>query len=115
MWDQRLAHGTAPNTSRTCRMAQYIKAGLRSKTFPVDNSASIDNSRDSSDSGKTNRVNDNSASTSTSTNVPVSSRLLRRSTALDYILRQNNARDIVTPLGEKLFALDVLEQVSPPN
>ncbi len=113
VWDQRVAHGTAPNTSSTCRMAQYIKAGLRSKTFPVDNSASIDCSRDSSNSGETGMVNNISSSSSTS--IPVSSRLLRRSTALDYILRQNNARDIVTPLGEKLFALDVLEQVSPPS
>eukprot|EP01032_Pedospumella_encystans_P011855 gene11855-13752_t len=97
VWDQRVAHGTAPNTSSTCRMAQYLKAGLRTKTFPVDRASSIDGT------GGGDAIND-----SESISVPASSRLLRRSTALDYILRQNNARDIVTPLGEKLFALDVL-------
>ena len=78
-------------------MAQYLKAGLRSKTFPVDKASSIDVTV----SGDANNDSDTPS-------VPVSSRLLRRSTALDYILRQNNARDNVTPLGEKLFALDVL-------
>ena len=101
VWDQRVAHGTAPNTSSTCRMAQYLKAGLRSKTFPVERAAGIDGTGTGTGSGEAS-IDSNAPS------VPVSSRLLRRSAALDYILRQNNARDIVTPLGEKLFALDVL-------
>ena len=44
----------------------------------------------------------------TNTKQAVSARLLRRSTALDHILRAHSARDLVTPLGETLFALDVL-------
>ncbi len=34
LWDQRLLHGTAPNFSTRCRLAQYLKAGPRSSTYP---------------------------------------------------------------------------------
>jgi hypothetical protein len=29
-------HGTAPNKSRRCRLAQYLKAAPRNSTFPLD-------------------------------------------------------------------------------
>ena len=38
----------------------------------------------------------------------VPSRLLRRSAALEALLRQHGARALVTPLGEVLFGVDVL-------
>lgn len=146
VWDQRVAHGTAPNTSRSCRMAQYLKAFLRQPSFPSGAGNSVgagkvsDNSRrneggdDVSDGAEGSNsemskdldsrgtrpskegINSETNSLSATDNnnnlnpVPqgVSQRLLRRSTALDYILKQNHSRDIVTPLGETLFALDVL-------
>lgn len=33
IWDQTVMHGTAPNFSEHCRLAQYIKAYSRKKVF----------------------------------------------------------------------------------
>ena len=97
VWDQRVAHGTAPNASPRCRMAQYLKAFLRSTSFPSTHCAGGEKVGDTAGPGGEKEKEKQ-----------VSRRLLRRSRALDYILRQNGARDVVSPLGETLFALDVL-------
>jgi len=100
IWDQRLAHGTAPNSSRNCRMAQYLKAFPRRATFP----------RTPIPAGaKREAVERSVAVGEGEQQVVVSARLLRRSRALEALLRQHGARELVTPLGEVLFGLDVLK------
>lgn len=103
IWDQRVAHGTAPNQSSRCRMAQYLKAFPRSLTFPCTplsapqggaggaGGAGSELKRGVEHKGKV-----------------VSARLLRRSLAVDALLRQSGARQLVTSLGETLFGLDVV-------
>jgi hypothetical protein len=99
VWDQRVAHGTAPNRSTRCRMAQYLKAFPRSTTFPT---APIPEGAKGPQLPRSTGV----------AGEEVSTRLLRRSLAVDALLRQSGARDLVTPLGETLFGLDVLRDVA---
>ena len=157
IWDQTVAHGTAPNHSTNCRMAQYLKAFPRSKTFasPASRAAAdADAAADAaiaqqvqglhSDSIVTNPLREEhvghvfTAATAaadacnnnisagadvnartagsvisplTNSNAPrpeLSNRLLRRSDAVNKILKENNIRNIVTPLGETLFGLDLI-------
>lgn len=74
-------HGTSPNRSKKCRMAQYAKAGPRHCIYPQN----------------------------PITNAP-NPRLLLRSTSLKKQLELNEADQLVTPeLGKFLFGLDILE------
>ena len=146
MWDQRVAHGTAPNASASCRMAQYLKAFSRSKTFPVSSSsvgggagsagAETVCSESNNNSVHRNKVEEEDDASTGAYNVDsdinnvvhehngpcnavrddvtavkgkTSVRLRRRSAALEKLLKENNARDVVSELGKTLFGLDVLE------
>lgn len=135
IWDQRVAHGTAPNQSSVCRMAQYLKAFLRSEAFPVTpiqthsqtlsavaaggetehggDGHSDGHSITASAAAVCAAKEDGGASSCDGSEVrspqgAVSERLRRRSEAVHQLLVQHNARDLVTPLGETLFGLDIL-------
>ena len=83
IWDQRLLHGTAPNHSSNCRMAQYMKVGSRHLTFPSSNTT------ESPDMGN--------------------ARLTRRALMLSDQLMKSQAMDAVDELGRRVFALDILD------
>jgi hypothetical protein len=80
-------------------MAQYLKAFPRSATFP----------RTPIPAGAKGEAVERGVAVSGREQSVVSARLLRRSTALDALLRQYGARELVTPLGEGLFGLDALK------
>eukprot|EP01038_Epipyxis_sp_PR26KG_P012397 gene12397-16628_t len=86
IWDQTVAHGTAPNNSTKCRMAQYVKAFSRSQTCHA--MSAYDQSI-------------NMASN-------VDERLHRRACLLTRCLEESGALNEVTPLGRSVFGLDVL-------
>lgn len=71
-------HGTAPNKSRRCRLAQYLKAGPRHSTFPLGHDE------------------------------VTNARLLKRSQNLKIFLEQSVHRGDISPLGVFLFGLDIL-------
>lgn len=71
-------HGTSPNESARCRLAQYLKAGPRNSTFPV---------------GVDELVN---------------SRLQKRSQNLNILLEKSINQGDISPLGVFLFGLDIL-------
>lgn len=82
VWDQRVLHGTAPNTSSHCRLAQYLKAYPRHQTFPTTQHTAAPHPR-----------------------------LLRRAQQLEKFLSEDsNGLGLaqVTELGKTLFGLDVL-------
>lgn len=90
VWDQRVLHGTCPNQSSRCRLAQYLKAGPRHATY---------GHRDASGNFVSDSV------------VPyVNPRLLRRTKALIRELEISNAFNVISPdIGRYVFALDILE------
>lgn len=71
-------HGTAPNKSRRCRLAQYLKAAPRNSTFPLDGEE------------------------------VANARLLKRSQNLKILLEQSVNRGDISSLGVFLFGLDIL-------
>jgi hypothetical protein len=77
-------------------MAQYLKAFPRSATFP----------RTPIPAGAKGEAVERAIAVGERV---VSARLHRRSAALDALLRRYGARELVTPLGEVLFGLDVLK------
>jgi hypothetical protein len=92
-------HGSAPNTSSSCRMAQFMKAFPRSKSFPV-NSSYHENGAEV----ETCHVEREDACV---TAVP--SRLVRRAMALKREMKAAGSLDSVSPLGHTLFGFDALE------
>lgn len=80
IWDQTVAHGSQPNDSTNNRMAQFMKAFSRSKSF-----AAIDSKSPAS-----------------------SSRLGRRAAALRLALPESGSLEHVSELGTTLFGLDAL-------
>jgi hypothetical protein len=86
VWNQTCMHGTEPNDSARPRLAQFLKAFSRSAVFSADASASC-------------------AAVSREDNA---ARLARRSAALEALLAAGGADKVVSALGRRLFALDVL-------
>jgi hypothetical protein len=138
IWNQTLAHGTAPNDSKHCRMAQYMKAFSRSAAFsqrPLPRSATEPqkavwkpkNKKKCASQPEDQPItsSENSVSTALSecqlspvivlgevtdrNNEDVNPRLLRRATALRQLLEEHSSLGVVTPLGRRLFGLDVLD------
>lgn len=83
IWDQRVVHGTARNSSRRCRMAQYLKAYPRNLTFPSWR-AELD-----------------------ATGEP-STRLVRRAKGMVQQLRSSTSVPPISELGWYMFGLDTL-------
>ena len=80
IWDQRVLHGTSPNHSTKCRLAQYMKAGPRDLTYQTSNDQGVDE------------------------------RLIRRTKALVQELEKTNANKVVSDdIGKYVFALDILD------
>lgn len=154
IWNQTLAHGSCPNASKNCRMAQFMKAFSRSATFPgkgstkgsatssvIDRLSVTDEglSLPLSDEGDSLSVNPRSRQEQEQDNNKIEeedieaeniaaaaavaasreqrvqrelssqSRLLRRSKALHREMTRSGAIEIVSPLGQFLFGLDVLD------
>lgn len=84
LWNQMIFHGTTPNQSNKFRFVQYMKAFKRKESFfpTIDISQS---------------------------NVPIPLRLKKRSNLILNLINQSNNTDSVSPLGNKLFGLDVLD------
>lgn len=99
IWDQTMFHGSAPNTSSSCRMAQFMKAFPRSKSFPV-NSSYCENGAEVEAS---NVEGEDACVTAAPT------RLVRRAMALKREMQAAGSMDSVSPLGHTLFGFDVLE------
>ncbi len=85
LWNQNIFHGTCPNESNNCRMAQFIKGFSRSLSF------------------KSNEVKNNSE-----TEIYTTSQLKSRAQLLRKCLVESSALDTVNSVGVKLFALDTL-------
>ena len=85
LWNQSVFHGTCPNESNNCRMAQFIKGFSRSLSF------------------KSKEVNQ------TETGVYSTPQLQRRAHLLQESLTNSNALGAVSSLGKSLFALDAIE------
>lgn len=80
IWDQRVLHGTSPNYSTKCRLAQYLKAGPRDLTYCKGKDGQVDE------------------------------RLLRRSKALLNEFTKSNALHTISDnIGKYVFALDILD------
>lgn len=137
IWNQTLAHGTAPNDSNHCRMAQYMKAFSRSAVFsqrPLPRSATVSQKAVWKPKNKKSNVlrvedvliaEENAVSAALtecdlSTTAVTSSeiidgdcgmnpRLIRRAIALHQLLEDHSSLRVVTPLGRHLFGLDVLD------
>jgi ectoine hydroxylase-related dioxygenase (phytanoyl-CoA dioxygenase family) len=86
MWNQIVAHGTRPNYSSRCRTAQFLKAFSRSLAFRDTNIQGSEDLHISHSCG----------------------RLYRRSQSLRQQLMKSGAIEIVSPLGQMMFGLDVL-------
>ncbi len=129
VWHQTVAHGTAPNDSTNCRMAQYMKAFSRSAAFgqiPLPRAVHPVGSTKAVKKGGKNKIKacETEASTLDSTTTEMADlkltsqvplpdyrhnpRLVRRATALARCLEESGADKAVTPLGRLLFGLDVL-------
>lgn len=92
VWDQRVLHGTCPNQSARCRLAQYLKAGPRDKTY---------GERDSSGNLLQEKLE--------SFTHP---RLLRRTQALQReFLNSNAISRVSSDIGRYVFALDTLDKI----
>lgn len=89
IWDQRVLHGTAPNRSYRCRLAQYLKAFPRDLTFPTTKAAQDQEQNE----------------------IIVNPRLLKRSQAVADILKKDDSFSMVTELGRFVFGLDVLKEL----
>ena len=85
IWDQRVLHGTAPNRSYRCRMAQYLKAFPRDLTFPAPDEKGSE---------------------------VVNPRLVKRSQAVADILKRDGSMSLVTEVGKFVFGLDVLPETN---
>lgn len=88
IWDQRVIHGTAPNKSYRCRMAQYLKAYPRHRTFSVSTPLE---GRDQIIRGK------------------YSDRLYKRSLAIQKKLQESKQLETVSDIGRYVFGLDILD------
>lgn len=127
-------HGTAPNNSQRFRMVQYLKAFTRSKTFLAqfhfkEADGTIHSSKDArqatersdmtsrdtkgdSSTGLSNETIESSRTLSLTADMIASpnSRLLRRSTLLMKQIETAVSDGFeVSPIGMKLFGLDVLD------
>ena len=105
-------HGSAPNTSSSCRMAQFLKAFPRSKSFPAEGGNGIEGGNGGAvvEGGECCKE----SSSSPSRCVAAPSRLMRRAVAVKRELEISGSLSFVTPLGRVLFGLDVLyEEVTP--
>ena len=85
LWNQNIFHGTCPNESNNCRMAQFIKGFSRSLSFKSD------------------EIKNNSE-----TEIYTTSQLKYRAQLLRKCLIESSALDTVNSVGVKLFALDTL-------
>lgn len=99
-------HGSAPNTSSSCRMAQFLKAFPRSKSFPAEGGSS--NEGNSGDAVVEGGISCEESVPALSVFAP--SRLMRRAVAVKREMDISDSLSCVTPLGCVLFGLDVLEQ-----
>jgi hypothetical protein len=90
MWAQTVAHGTSPNYSGRCRTAQFLKAFPRTLSFPDSLPQPGDHDGDMMIDAEAN------------------CRLVRRSRALQREMTRSGAIEVITPLGDSLFGLDVL-------
>jgi ectoine hydroxylase-related dioxygenase (phytanoyl-CoA dioxygenase family) len=93
IWDQRVIHGTAPNQSYRCRLAQYLKAFPRNLTFPTSETSSNMDVKDGNDLNS----------------IAVNPRLLKRSKAICGKLEETNQLVNVNEVGQYLFGLDILK------
>lgn len=92
-------HGSAPNISSSCRMAQFMKAFPRSKSFPVN--------RNYCESGGEAEASDGAGEDACVTAKPC--RLVRRAMALKREMQAAGSLEFVSPLGHTLFGFDALE------
>ena len=104
-------HGTAPNTSSTCRMAQFLKAFSRSKSFPTK----VESGQKGRSGEAVVECDGCCKESALSRCVPVPSRLIRRAAAVERELQISGSLSCVTPLGRVLFGLDVLDEEIPPT
>jgi hypothetical protein len=102
-------HGSAPNTSTNCRMAQFLKAFPRCTSFPSTAEAEERN-LEASSSGSEGECFERTEAVQPPVGVASRPRLLRRSLALVRELELAGSLKSVTPLGRTLFGLDVLDQ-----
>lgn len=96
-------HGSAPNSSSSCRMAQFLKAFPRSKSFPVDDHCC--KVRAGIDVDASNVPGEDSSAAVKGE----SSRLIRRALALKREMQVAGSLDCVSPLGHTLFGFDALD------
>lgn len=99
-------HGSAPNTSTKCRMAQFIKAFPRCKSFP--SSAESDKNLDIDGQSAGENLDRDEALRSPG-GIVCQPRLLRRALALVRELELAGSLDSVSALGRSLFGLDILD------
>ena len=147
MWKQTLAHGTQPNASRVCRLAQFLKAFSRKSAFedvgayppaqaqedtatethaielskaPEEQEQEQEQKSNSETKNKSKNMGKGKGNAkSTTKDVQVdkystwswngSARLVRRAQRIHSDLVSSAALSCVTPLGRRLFGLDVIE------
>lgn len=107
-------HGSAPNSSSSCRMAQFLKAFPRSKSFPVTDhygNVSVGVGVDVDASNVSVAEEGSSAAVSAGAGVKDESsrRLVRRALALRREMQAAGSLDCVSPLGHTLFGFDALD------
>ncbi len=91
VWDQRVMHGTCPNRSSRCRLAQYLKAGPRHATYSQRDATGAVKSCDKDF---------------------IHPRLFRRTIALRKELANSNSLNSVSPdIGRFAFGLDTLDKI----
>lgn len=100
IWNQTMVHGTAPNESSRCRLAQFLKAFSRSQSFRFSLPTSI--------IPLPLPPTTTASSSPSQADKPTSQRLIRRAQLIRSCLEENGCLDLVTPLGESLFGLDSL-------
>lgn len=102
-------HGSAPNTSTKCRMAQFLKAFPRSKSFP-STGESEERDLEVSNRRSAGEFLERSETVGSPDGADSRPRLLRRALALVRELELAESLDSVSALGRTLFGLDVLGQ-----
>lgn len=108
-------HGSAPNTSTNCRMAQFLKAFPRCKSFPSTTTTEesypeYSGSRSAGECLESPETETEAVAVISPIGVASRPRLVRRALALVRELELAGSLECVTALGRTLFGLDALDQ-----